>query len=519
MSEPGKPPGPDLAAGVPAARLERGVPLLGHVGEEPVVLVKSTGATFAVGATCSHYNGPLAEGIVVGDTIRCPWHHACFDLRTGEATGAPALDDVPCFQVLEEAGRVRVGERRPAPRRRLDGTGPASIAVLGAGAAGSAAVETLRREGYEGPVTLVGAEAPVDRPDLSKDYLAGSGRAAAALRPAAFYRAIDVTLRVGPPATALDVERRRITFADGAALEYGALLLALGAEPVRLSIPGATLPHVHVLRTLDDANAIAARTMGARRAAILGASFIGLEAAASLRRRGLEVDVIGPEPLPLARILGEELGRFVKSVHEAHGVRFRLSTRPRAIRPRHVELESGGTVDADLVVMGIGVRPRTALAQSAGLAVQDGGVVLDRFLATSAPGVFAAGDIARYPEPRLGQPVRIEHWVMAGRQGQAAARAMLGRGQPFQDVPFFWSLHHGVNIDYVGHAPTWDTIEVRGDIAARNALVVYRKGERPLAVVTIDRDRDSLLAEAALERGGSAALEAFLAGGRSAGHA
>ena len=521
MSEPTTPSGPDLSAGVPVASLEEGVPFVGHVGGEPVILVKRGARIFAIGATCPHYGGPLAEGLVVDDTIRCPWHHACFDLRTGEATGAPALSDVPCFEVIERDAQARVRSKLRAPRRRLAGAGPSSVAVLGAGAAGAAAVEMLRREGYEGPITLIGAEppGPVDRPNLSKHYLAGTApEDQIPLRPASFYREIGVTLRVGPQAASLDVERRRIAFADGVTLEYGALLLATGAEPVRLSVPGATLPHVHALRSLADAQAIIARTLGARRAAVLGASFIGLEAAAALRQRGLEVDVIAPEALPLAHILGEELGRFVKSVHEAHGVRFHLSTRPRAIRPREVELESGKTVATDLVIMGVGVRPRTALAEAAGLAVQDG-VVVNALLETSAPGVFAAGDIARYPEARLGQLVRIEHWVVAERQGQAAARAMVGRGQPFRDVPFFWSLHHDVNLGYVGHAPKWDAIEVRGDLAARDALVVFRQAGRPLAVVTIDRDHDNLEAEAALERDGYAGLEAFLGAGGSPGGA
>ena len=308
--------------------------------------------------------------------------------------------------------------------------------------------------------------------------------------------------------TALDTGRRQVTFEDGRTLDYGALLLATGAEPVRLSIPGASLPHVHVLRSLADAQAIIARTLGARRAAVIGASFIGLEAAAALRQRGLEVEVIAPEAVPLARILGEELGRFVKGVHEAHGVRFNLSARPRAIRPREIELESGKIIAADLVIMGVGVRPRTGLAEAAGLAVtgrrggqRDAGVERRRRVRRGRHRALSRG--------ALGQLVRIEHWVVAERQGQAAARAMLGHGQPFRDVPFFWSLHHDVNLGYIGHAPTWDSIEVRGDLAARDALVIFRQAGRPLAVVTVDRDRANLEAEAALERDGYAGLEAL----------
>jgi 3-phenylpropionate/trans-cinnamate dioxygenase ferredoxin reductase subunit len=484
-----------------------------------VIVVKRGADLFAVGATCTHYGGPLAEGLVVESTIRCPWHHACFDLRTGEAVGAPALSDLPCFDVVTRDGLARVGDKRSPLSRRVSGQGPSSIVVLGAGAAGATAVEVLRREGYGGPVTLIGAEppGPVDRPNLSKDYLAGTAPEDwIPLRPASFYQELGVTRLIGTAATTLDTTRRQITLADQRTLDYGALLLATGAEPVRLSVPGAELPHVHVLRSLADGRAIIAAAGGTRRAAVIGSSFIGLEVAAALRHRGLEVDVIGRDALPLGRALGEALGRFVKSVHEQHGVRFHLSASPRAIRPGQVELDSGEVVAADLVVMGVGVRPRTALAEKAGLRVQDG-VVVDALMQTSAPGVFAAGDIARYPEARLGELVRIEHWVLAERQGQAAARAMLGLGRPFRDVPFFWSVHYDVTLSYVGHAREWDAIDVRGDLAARDAVGVFRRSGTPLAVVTVGRDRVSLEVEAALERNDHAGVETLLRGLGAAG--
>src|SRR5215510_4503501 len=327
MAEQSTPQGPDFAQGVPLGDVPDGGMLGGHVGEEAILLARRGDEFFAIGATCTHYGGPLAEGLVVEDTVRCPWHHACFDLRTGEAIGAPALSDVPCFDVTTRDGRVRVGDKRPPARRQLQGVSPSSIVVLGAGAAGAAAVETLRREGYTGPVTLVGAEppGPVDRPNLSKDYLAGTAPEDwIPLRPASFYEDLGIARLIGMPATALDTSRRQVTLADRQTLDYGALRLATGAEPVRLSVPGAELPHVHVLRSLANAQAIIAAAAGARRAAIIGSSFIGLDVAAALRQRGLEVEVIGRDTLPLARVLGEALGRFVKSIHEQHGVRFHL---------------------------------------------------------------------------------------------------------------------------------------------------------------------------------------------------
>jgi NADPH-dependent 2,4-dienoyl-CoA reductase/sulfur reductase-like enzyme len=349
-----------------------------------------------------------------------------------------------------------------------------------------------------------------DRPNLSKDYLAGTAPEEwLPLRPPSFYDGISVELRIGDAAVGLDPTRRTLTLESGHTLSYDALLLATGAEPVRLAIDGAKQAQVFTLRTLADSRGIIAAASGARRAVVVGSSFIGLETAAALRTRGLEVDVVSRDRLPLERILGEDLGRFVQQLHEAHGVRLHLGTSPRAIRPDGVELEDGRLLAADLVVLGVGVRPRTGLAEKAGLRVADG-IVVDAFLRTSAQGIWAAGDCARYPDPRLGKPVRIEHWVVAERQGQAVARDMLGLGTPFRDVPFFWSQHYDVTLAYVGHADSWDAIEVTGSLAERDAAVVYRRAGCALAVVTVGRDRQSLAIEAALERGDNAEVETLL---------
>jgi NADPH-dependent 2,4-dienoyl-CoA reductase/sulfur reductase-like enzyme/nitrite reductase/ring-hydroxylating ferredoxin subunit len=503
--------GPDLAAGMPVADLVEGQPLLGHAHGEAVLLVRLGDTIHATGATCTHYGAPLVDGLVVGETLRCPWHHACFSLRTGEALGAPALNAIACYETVREDSLIRVGKPVEPPARVLTTAAPSSIVVVGAGAAGAAAVEFLRREGYRGPLALVGAEAPgpVDRPNLSKDYLAGNAPEEwIPLRDAAFYRDLDVDFIPGDEARALDLTGRKVTLASGKSLPFGALLLATGAEPVRLPIEGADRPEVHTLRTLADSRAIIARATGARRAVVIGASFIGLEVAAALRTRGLEVDVVAPEEIPLARILGDELGRFIRGVHEAKGTRLHLGRKPTAIVDGAVRLDDGRSLDADLVVMGVGVRPRLALAEAAGLRV-DRGVVVDERL-RAADGVYAAGDVARYPDARSGELVRIEHWVHAERMGQAAARAMLGLGGPFRDVPFFWSAHHDVTLAYVGHAESWDELEIRGDLEARDAAVIYRKGGRIRAVVTIGRDKVGLAAEAAMERGDEAALEAAI---------
>ncbi len=500
--ETGKPAGPDFRAGVPFESVPDGGMLLGRVGDDPVLLVRRGERVFAVGATCTHYGGPLAEGIVAGGTLRCPWHHAAFDVETGAVIRPPARDPVPCFTIDRRGGTVYIGDGISAPPPpTAQGPQPEQILVVGGGAAGNAAVETLRREGYAGSLTLVSADPdpPYDRPNLSKDYLAGSAPEEwIPLRGREFYEERNIVLRLGVRATGLDRERRRLFLSDGSALAYDALLLATGADPVRLRIPGAELPHVRTLRTLADSRALIAAAGAAKRAVVIGASFIGLEAAASLRARGLAVDVVAPETVPLERVMGREVGAFVKALHEEHGVVFHLGQKPREIGSSAVTLEDGTHLPADLVVRGVGVTPSTSLAEGAGLAVERG-VLVDEELRTSDPALFAAGDAARYPDPRSGRRIRIEHWVVAQRQGQTAARNMLGARERFDAVPFFWSSHYDVRIAYVGHAESWDVVTIDGSLGALDAKVSYRKDGRTLAVATVGRDRDSLLAELEME--------------------
>jgi NADPH-dependent 2,4-dienoyl-CoA reductase/sulfur reductase-like enzyme/nitrite reductase/ring-hydroxylating ferredoxin subunit len=505
MAEEDKgPAGPDLTQGVVIADFENGM-LLGHVGEDDVLLVQAGSEIFAIDAYCSHYHGPLADGLVVGESVRCPWHHACFDLRTGDATRAPALSALAVWQVTKENGRVFVRNKLapPQPRRQPTAKPPRHVVIVGGGAAGFAAAEMLRREGFEGEVTLLSADtaAPVDRPNLSKDYLAGSvPEEWVPLRPDDFYAEARIALRLGTEVAGIDGRARRVTFAAGDYLAYDRLLLATGAEPVRLSIPGADQPHVHTLRSLADSRAIIAAASGAQRALIVGASFVGLEVAAALRTRGLEVHVVAPEARPMERILGAELGDFVRSLHEEHGVRFHLGDTVTEIDGKRATLKSGATLEADLIVIGIGVRPRLALAELAGLRL-DRGVTVDAYLETSIPGIYAAGDIARWPDPHSGENIRVEHWVVAERQGQTVARNMLGRQEPFAAVPFFWSQHYDVPINYVGHAENWDEIAIDGDVKSKDCLLRYKRDGRVLAVASIYRDIESLKAELAMEQG------------------
>jgi apoptosis-inducing factor 3 len=505
-SEPQNLEGPDFSAGIPWDSLADEVPRRGHVGGEAVIVVRRGENVYAIGATCSHYGGPLAEGLVVDDTVRCPWHHACFSLRTGEALRTPALNPVASYDVRRQDGSVFVGGKRDRPgtvrpRARRDHA-PESVAIVGAGAAGNSAAEELRHLGFQGDVTLIDrdADAPYDRPNLSKDYLSGAAREEwIPLHPRAYYEQLGVELLLGRTVTSLDPVGKRLTLDDGTTRHFGAIVLAPGADPVRLTLSGAEGPRVLYLRTLQDSRVIIKAAEGARRAVVLGASFIGLEVAASLRARNIEVHVIAPDRRPLERVLGPQLGDFVLALHEQHGVVFHLGSPATGVAPGAVVLQGGERVPADFVVAGVGVRPATVLAEKSGLRV-DNGIVVNAQLETAAAGVYAIGDSARWPDARGGGLVRIEHWVLAQRHGQAVARTIVGEQAPFTDVPFFWSQHYDVAINYVGHAERWDAIEVDGSLERRDASVRYRGGGRVRALASVFRDRESLEGELAMER-------------------
>jgi NADPH-dependent 2,4-dienoyl-CoA reductase/sulfur reductase-like enzyme/nitrite reductase/ring-hydroxylating ferredoxin subunit len=501
---------PDFRAGISSRLLEDGGRLLGRVDDEDVLLVRSGNEFLAVGARCTHYGGPLGDGIVVGETVRCPLHHACFSLRTGEALAAPAFDPVSCWRVERRGDMVLVQDRLPQPSASPAGaTGrqdPESVVIVGGGAAGLAAADMLRRQGYGGPVTIISSDdsAPYDRPNLSKDYLVGDMPDDwLPLRSAEFFAEGHVELVLDTAVTAIDLKGCRVLLEHGAPRRYGALLIATGADPVRLPVPGADGPRVHYLRSFKDARMIAERAQQAGHVVVVGASFIGVEVAASLRARGIDVDVVAPERAPLERVMGLELGQLVRRLHESHGVVFHLGRTVARVDDRIVTLSGGDRLEADVVVMGVGVRPAVSLAERAGLTL-DRGIAVDEYLETSQPGVFAAGDVARWPDRRSGDRIRVEHWVVAERQGQTAARNMLGLRERFDAVPFFWSQHYDMTIRYVGHAETWDEVRIDGslDQALENGCAVtYLRGGRRLAVATILRNRDSLDAEAAMEAG------------------
>jgi len=507
-------PGPDLGVdGAAIADLPDGGLLVGHFRGELVVLVRKGAAIHGIAGKCTHYGGPLGEGLHEGEFLICPWHHACFRPETGEAVRAPAIDPVTTYSIEQREGRAFVtGVKSPRIQRLPIPSPPASVVIVGGGAAGFAAAEMLRREGYEGPVTLVSEDdaAPYDRPNVSKDYLAGTAAPEwMPLRSPEWYREARVELLLRSRAVAIDPKETRVRLEGGRSLPYGALLLATGASPVRLDIPGANLPHVHTLRTMRDSESIIEQAKRAQQAVVVGASFIGLEVAASLSTRALSVHVVAPEQVPMERVLGAELGGFVRTLHEEHGVRFHLGQTLSEIREGSVTLKDGTRLDAELVVLGVGVRPNVELAETTGLRL-DRGVLVDEYMRTSAEGIWAAGDIARWPDRYSGERIRVEHWVVAERQGQTAARNILGRREPFTAAPFFWSQHYDVPINYVGNAPSWDEIQTVGSIADRDCLVAYRKAGKTRAIATIYRDLPSMQAQAAMDRADPQSVDALV---------
>jgi apoptosis-inducing factor 3 len=502
------PVGPDLKRGIPVNQITDGGMLAGQVDGEPVLLVRRGAVFYAIGGSCSHYSGTLADGLLVGDTVRCPLHHACFDLRTGEAVHGPAISALPCYDVKRHLELVMVTGLKPpgdAPRQHAalaDGRAPTRIVIVGAGAAGTAAAFALRRAGHAGELTLIGDEraAPYDRPNLSKSYLSGSAAEEwLPLQPPAAYDTAGIRLVLGTAVSRIDPADRTVSLEDGRAFPFDALLIATGANPIRPPIPGMDRPRVRTLRSRADSEALIELATTAHQAVVVGAGFLGLEAAASLSARGLSVQVVSPDAVPLAGPLGSELGAYVQRLHEAHGVRLRLRHSVTTIGEQSVQLEDGTELPAELVVVATGVRPSTVLAARTGLALAKG-IQVDQYLETSHRGIFAAGDAVSWPDPRTGELTGCGHWSLAMRMGEVAASNMLGAGVPFVEQPFFWSEHYDLRINCTGNTEKWDRIEVLPGLPSDQWEQRFWRDGVLVGVATINRDHESLEAELALER-------------------
>ena len=507
--------GPDLAAGINTADVAEGSLVAGVFEGKPALLVNDHGRFCAWTGECTHLGAPLGTGIVVDGEVRCPWHHARFSLTTGEAVGAPAFSPLTPLRTSLQDGRVSVVATSPPASRQAAQQPAPRVVIVGGGAGGHACAELLRRSGYGGSVAVVSddEDAPYDRTSCSKQYLSGMMPRQDLMLPSVADEgqgaAVDrFTLRLHRRVGAIDVDKGEVVLDTSERLPYDVLVLATGADPTRPHVPGFDLPNVHLLRTLRDADTLIDASGRARRVAIIGASFIGLEAAAALKQRHLDVHVVAPDELPLGRLLGPDVGTLIKTVHEEKGVVFHLGHEVRSFDGATLTLDDGSTLAADFVVLGAGVTPRTELAEDAGLhcasGADGGGVVVNQRLETSRPNIYAIGDIARYPDPHSGQLIRVEHWVHAQRQGQHVARLIMGETASYQEIPFFWSAHFDTGFRYVGHVGSVLDSHTDGSIGDRNFAVCYTGEHRERAYLTCNRDIEALYIEAGWEESDSA---------------
>lgn len=459
-----------------------------------ILLIPDGDAIRAVSATCPHAGAPLAEGVRHGTRLICPWHKATFCIRTGTVLEPPAVDPLQRFDVRVDGDRILLSRPEP-PDRRPPQSNPRCFVIIGGGAAGAVAAQTLREAGFAGRVVMLDREnrVPYDRTILSKYALSGEkGAEKSPLQSQSFYKKHAIERRTAD-VTGVDVHERSITCADGSVLHYDSALLATGGVPKRPSMAGAALGNVFLLRTRSDAEAILAQAERSERVIVLGAGFIGMEVAASLKERGLNVTVVGKEKVPFEKQLGASIGAALTSLHEKQGVAFRLGQGISSLQGdglvRQAVLESGEILPADLVVIGFGVQPATGYL--AGIETSpDGGIPVDACLRVT-DGLYAAGDIARFPLRGDGDPVRVEHWRVAEQHGRVAALNMLGNATRYDAVPVFWTIQYLKRLDYIGHATEWDDIIVHGDLAKPEFIAYYVKNGIVVAAAGLDRDKDT----------------------------
>ncbi len=477
----------------------------------PILLTLDGGVPYAVAATCPHAGAPLAEGVRHGTQVICPWHKATFCLRTGALLEPPAVDGLQRFDVRVDGSKVMLTYPAVDPEPQTLQADGRCFVIVGAGAAGAVAAQTLREAGFGGRVVMLDREnrVPYDRTLLSKYFLSGeTGDEKTPLQSQSFYRQHGIERRTAD-VTRVDVAKREITSADGSVLRYDAALLATGADPMQPKLNGIDLGNVFSLRSRADAEAILAQAERGGRVVVLGASFIGMEVAASLRERGLDVTVVGKEAAPFEKQLGAKIGDVFTSLHKSRGVIFRLGQGVQALQGgpnvQGVVLEDGEILPADLVVVGFGVKPSTGYLD--GIASSDDGSIPVDACLRVAEGLFAAGDIARFPLHGDGDPIRVEHWRVAQQHGRLAALNMLGQSNRYDAVPVFWTIQYLKRLDYIGHATEWDSVVVHGDPAAPAFLAYYVRDQRVVAAVGLDRDEDTaaLIALMTLRRDWTAA--------------
>jgi NADPH-dependent 2,4-dienoyl-CoA reductase/sulfur reductase-like enzyme/nitrite reductase/ring-hydroxylating ferredoxin subunit len=498
--------------------LEEGVPTSVKPDKTEIILIRRNETVYAYRGKCPHYGAPLSKGLLVGNELTCSSHNARFEITGGKLLAPPALDPLRRYLLKVENGNVYIGgpeTSSPAVKTRGESSDPRTFAILGAGAAGNAAAETLRREGFSGRILLITEEnrLPYDRPNLSKDFLSGEASPDwIPLRNEKFYQDMKIEFMHGRRVERLKPEEHKLVFSGGDELRFDKALLATGGTPRRLSIPGGDLPNVFLLRTVEDAESICKAAEKAEKAVVLGAGFIGLEAAASLRKRGLKVDLAALDKIPLQKVFGDILGLWFQEMHEKQGVQFHLGVTVEKIESQagslRVLLSDGTALGADLVLGGLGIDPAVDYLRDTNL-LKGGAVPVDGCLQTKVPGIFAAGDIALFPDRRTGEMQRIEHWVVAEAQGQHAARAMLGSEVPYGEIPFFWTRQYAHSIKYLGHAASFDRIVFRGGVEEKSFLAGYFREGRLEAAASLNGGKEFIAVGELLKAGIPPSIEAF----------
>ncbi len=470
-----------------------------NVGDTPVLLARIDGKYYAVGAHCTHYGGPLAEGALNGSRVTCPWHHACFDVRTGRHLEAPGLDGLPSFPVEVEGADIIVKvpdtavDRIPNEMAEPNPDDQRVFAIIGGGAAGAYAAEGMREAGYRGRILLISREdeVPYDRPNVSKEYLTGKAPEEwMPLRPPEFYKKHGIELMRNYTVTRLDTANKRIHFSDDTAIDYDKVLICSGGNPRTLNVPNADLGNIFTLRSISDSRMLRELGFEFNHAVVIGASFIGLEGAAAMKQLGCTVDVVAPEDVPFEGVFGKRVGQLLQQVHEDAGIKFHLGTKvlefegDKAVT--NVFLENRKILETDVVLLGIGVQPNTGFIE--GIDLESDGSIRTNAHLHAGNDVYAAGDIAFFPY--RGHHTRIEHWQVACNQGRIAGMNMAGAEKPFDSVPFFWSHQHEAGLAYVGHARRWDDIHYEGNVEDYNFLAFYLLDGEVQAVLGMGRDQE-----------------------------
>ncbi len=472
------------------------------VGEgKEILVVNIDDQIYAVGSHCTHYGAPLAEGALSGDTIICPWHHACFNAKTGSLKEPPASDDLPKFEAVIENDNVLVEVPTEFPYNKIpemsqkEDDSEENYVIIGGGAAGYAAAQAMREAEYKGKITIITEEnrTPYDRPNLSKDYLQGTAQKEwMPLRSDDFYREYGIEFMFDMKVNKINIKEKIISFEKGEDLSYNKLLIATGGIPRQLYIPGSDLKNIFYLRSFSSSDFIIDAAKNSKRAVIIGSSFIGMETAFSLSQRGIAVTVISPDTVPFEHTLGKEIGELLQRQHEEGGVTFKLKTNVKNFegngKVESVVLGNGEKVKADFVVIGIGVKPATDFIERLEK-TPDGGIKVDNTF-WAAENIYAAGDIAVFPYWLTGEDVRIEHWRTALQEGRTAGFAMAEKNIEYESIPFFWTHQAGVDIRYVGYVKNWDDIIYWGDVSSKTFVAFYVKNNKVVAAAGNDRDKE-----------------------------